>query len=212
MLERHWDAVGMQSNLQCLVTPAAVEATPPLLPHRRPHLPLPLCPTLNPIRVSLPPLPHVLSHACPTCAVGGGIEPKEGVVAEGDESGGGPMLVGEDSAVFELKDQSVASWAYFTFLKLRSHLTSPHLVVVAIFSIRSSNSVTLKAHLTLSSSMPLSARNSPTTNFQWLMPPPPPWCVGVTYQPGNFRDRKFQWCVGVTCAQVVCRSLRMITC
>jgi zeta-carotene isomerase len=45
--------------------------------------------------------------------VGGGIGPKEGVVAKGDESGGRPVLVGEDSAAFELKDQSVASWAYF---------------------------------------------------------------------------------------------------
>jgi hypothetical protein len=93
-----------------------------------------------------------------------------------------------------------------------SNLTSPHLVVVAIFSIRSSDSVTLKAHLTSSSSMPSSARNSPAANFQWSMSPLPPWYVGVTCQPGNFRDKKFQWCVGVTCAQVVCRSSRMITC
>jgi len=90
-------------------------ATPPLvLPHLR-HLPRPLCPTLNPIRARLLPLPvpRVLSHARPARAVGGGIEPKEGVVAEGKESGGEPLLVGEDSAAFELKDQSVASWAYF---------------------------------------------------------------------------------------------------
>ncbi|CAD6270101.1 unnamed protein product [Miscanthus lutarioriparius] len=98
-------------------------ATPPLLlPHRRPHLrhlPPPLCPTLNPIRARLPalPVPRVLSHARPVRAVGGGIEPKEGVVAEGEEdSVGEPLLVGEDSAAFELKDQSVASWAYFAVI------------------------------------------------------------------------------------------------
>ncbi|XP_066356061.1 15-cis-zeta-carotene isomerase, chloroplastic isoform X3 [Miscanthus floridulus] len=96
-------------------------ATPPLLlPHLR-HLPRPLCPTLNPIRARLPalPVPRVLSHARPVRAVGGGIEPKEGVVAEGEEESGGdgePLLVGEDSAAFELKDQSVASWAYFAVI------------------------------------------------------------------------------------------------
>lgn len=98
-------------------------ATPPLpLPHRRPrlrHLPRPLCPTptLNPTRAPLLPLPRVLlSHARPARAVGEGIEPKEGVVADGEDSGGAPPLVGEDSAAFELKDQSVASWAYFAVI------------------------------------------------------------------------------------------------
>ncbi|CAN6355838.1 unnamed protein product [Urochloa humidicola] len=99
-------------------------APPPLLlPHhgRRLNLrPLARPPggaSLTPARAPLPPLPRRFLLPSRARAVGGGTEEGAGAgagLAEGEGEADG--LVGEDSAVFRLGDQSVVSWAYFAVI------------------------------------------------------------------------------------------------